>query len=271
MELVKLNLARNCIKYLIRLYGIEEIFIPYYICDTVWQAIREEKCNIRFYHIGNDFLPCEILPKKAYIIYPNYFGLCGENCKKLAHFYPKLIVDNTQAFYFEPIGFASFYSLRKFFPVTNGAYLYLEKSSDSYFEKDLPDFDYVSPEQDYDKFVRNELILNNQKNIKFISDKVENCMANIDFQSDKISRIEIYNKYCKKYNKYNKLHFNADLNNVPYCYPFSPVSDEIKDEIIFSDIPLIRLWKDIPKDFIEYNFADDVVAMPLNSYSSNFV
>ena len=267
MKLVKLNLARNCIKYLIRLYGIKEIFIPYYICDTVWQAIREENCKVKFYHIGSDFMPFETLPKSAYIIYPNYFGLCGENCKKLAHIYSKLIVDNTQAFYSDNTGLASFCSLRKFFPVTNGAYLYVKKSLDCFFEKDNLDLEFVLPQVDFDTFVKNERILDYEKDIKYMSDNVEKAMMNIDFEADKLLRLEIYNKYFEKYDKYNKLHFIADKNNIPYCYPFSPKSQEIKNKIISKGIPLIKLWKDISKDYVEYSFAADIVALPLNSYS----
>ena len=271
MNLIKLNLARNCIKYLINAYGIKAIFIPYYICDTVWQAIREENCRVSFYHIGADFMPVEKLPQNAYIIYPNYYGLCVENCQKLANLYSNLIVDNTQAFYSEPMGLASFYSLRKFFPVTDGAYLYSDKLLNCEFEKDSIDLPLVSPQQDYKKFVQNELFLNEQKDIKFIGEKVEKQMKNIDFQSDKQQRLYLYEKYYKKYDKYNKIHLLPKVDEIPFCYAFSPVSDEIKNEIISKNIPLIRLWKNMPKNYIEYNILNDVVAMPLNSYSKYFL
>ena len=271
MKLIKLNLTRNCIKYLISLYGIEEIFIPYYICDSVWQAIREEGCRVKFYHIGSDFMPVENLPKDAYIIYPNYFGMCGENTRKLASLYPNFISDNTQAFYSRPTGLASFYSLRKFFTVTNGAYLYVKQFLDYSFEKDEINFDFVSPQVDFDTFAQNERILDNEKDIKYMSDKVEKDMMNIDFEADKLVRLEIYNKYFKKYDKYNKIHFKPDINNIPYCYPFSPKSEQIKRETVSKGVPLIRLWKDMPKEFIEYDFLSDVAALPLNSYCINFI
>ena len=51
---IELNLARNCLKYIIRLYGIKQIFIPYFTCPVVWNAIREENCRVKFYHIGED-------------------------------------------------------------------------------------------------------------------------------------------------------------------------------------------------------------------------
>ena len=53
----KLNCGRNSIRFIIRTYNIKEIFIPYYTCPSVWQAIKREKCKIKFYHIDKNFLP----------------------------------------------------------------------------------------------------------------------------------------------------------------------------------------------------------------------
>ena len=67
-HVVKLNLARNCLKYIIRVYGIKEIFIPYYTCPIVWESLREEKCKIKFYHINEQFMPEINFHKDDYIL-----------------------------------------------------------------------------------------------------------------------------------------------------------------------------------------------------------
>ena len=77
--IIKLNLARNCLKYLVRIYGIKEIFVPYYSCDTVWKALRQEGCRLHFYHINKNFMPLCEFNKNDFILYINYFGLCDEN------------------------------------------------------------------------------------------------------------------------------------------------------------------------------------------------
>ena len=82
MEL-KLNLGRNCLRMIIRLYGIKEIFVPYYSCKTIWSAIKKENCKIKFYHIDENFMPVEDFKQDDYILYINYFGLFEENCKML--------------------------------------------------------------------------------------------------------------------------------------------------------------------------------------------
>ena len=59
MDVIKLNLARNCLKYLIQVYAIRRIYLPYYTCSVVWNSAREENCEVKFYHIDKDFLPTE--------------------------------------------------------------------------------------------------------------------------------------------------------------------------------------------------------------------
>ena len=189
--MIKLNLGRSCLKVIIRTYGIKEIFIPYYSCKTIWQAIREEDCKIKFYHIDKDFMPdCEF-PKESYILYINYFGLFTKNCKILSEKYKNLITDNTQAFYAPNFGIATFNSLRKFFPVQNGAYLQIEKEPNLNFIKDNLKLETAGIEENYDLFKLNELKLNNEE-VKLISPSVEDVMAQINYEKDKLIFKGIY-------------------------------------------------------------------------------
>lgn len=122
---MEFNYAREALKFLIKEYEIQEIFIPYYLCDVIRHAVVEVGAKPIFYHIDNEFMPAVEFPKNAYILYPNYFGICEKNVKKLTQIYPKLIVDNAHAYYAEPMGFASFNSIRKFLPVEKGATLWI--------------------------------------------------------------------------------------------------------------------------------------------------
>ena len=114
-NLIKLNTARNCLRYIIRAYGIEEIYVPYYICPTIKSAIRKEKAKINFYHVDKKFMPVNDFGKDYFILYPNYFGICSKNVQILSKKYKNLIVDNAHSFYSDSLGLASFNSLRKFF------------------------------------------------------------------------------------------------------------------------------------------------------------
>lgn len=141
---MEFNYARDVIKFLIKKYEIKEIFIPYYLCDVIRHAVVEVGAKPIFYHIDDDFMPAIEFPKSAYILYPNYFGICQKNVKTLSQIYPKLIVDNAHAYYSEPIGFASFNSKRKFLPVEKGAELWIGKG------QNLAEKDYKRRERFFD-------------------------------------------------------------------------------------------------------------------------
>ena len=125
----KFDLARNSLRYLIQEFGIEEIYIPYYLCDVIRHTIMEENCKPVFYHVDDNFYPAQMFPKESYILYPNYFGICGTNVDKLEQIYPKLIVDNAHAFYSPPQGFACFNAEHKFNPNITASYLYIKNDS----------------------------------------------------------------------------------------------------------------------------------------------
>lgn len=273
MNFVELNLARNCIKYIIKTYGIKEIFIPYYTCNTVWQSIREENCNIKFYHIDKNFMPTLEFEQDSYILYTNYFGLCYQNCKKLSIKYPNLIIDNSQAFYANHIGLASFKSLRKFFNISNGAYLYIHKL----LNKELKQDNYINTpvliHQNYNQFVKNEIELNNEKQIKYINPIIKKHLEEINFEKDKQLRLKIFNNYAKIFDQYNNIKLKPDINNIPYCYPLSLNDLTLTNQITENNLILLHLWKPIPKEFEEYKFLNNTIALPLNdeNYSQKII
>ena len=44
-KLLKLNLARNSLRYILRTYNIKEIYVPYYLCDVIRHSIIKENCK----------------------------------------------------------------------------------------------------------------------------------------------------------------------------------------------------------------------------------
>lgn len=117
---VLLNSGRNALRHIVRQLKIKSIWVPEYTCPVVWDALKAERCELKFYSIGMDVLPTEKLPRNDFVLYTNYFGCCGKNVEMLAVEYPNLIVDCAQAYHAQPKGWASFYSPRKFFGVADG-------------------------------------------------------------------------------------------------------------------------------------------------------
>lgn len=126
-KILTFNLGREALRQIIRTYDIKQLHIPYYLCDVVRHTLVEEGCKPIFYHIDDNFFPSEDFQKDDFILYPNYWGVCGKNIKKLVSIYPKLIVDNAHAYYDEPSGFACFNAGHKF--GYEKSYLWLQENN----------------------------------------------------------------------------------------------------------------------------------------------
>lgn len=131
---LRLNTARNCFEYIIRVRKYKKIYIPYYTCEVILEPIKKLGLEYEFYQIDKSLNPIEefYLEKDQAFLYTNHFGLKQSTVNYLATQYNKqLIVDNAQAFYAEPLhGIDTFYSPRKFFGVPDGGYLYIDKYLD---------------------------------------------------------------------------------------------------------------------------------------------
>lgn len=137
---MKFRYARDAFGYLIQKYGIKEVFMPYYLCDVMRHTAVTHGAKPVFYHIDDGFLPVQEFPCDAYVLYPNYFGICAKNVEKLAKLYPKLIVDNAHAYFEKPSGFACFNSAKKFLPVKKGANLWIKDVCEECLSPEKPDF-----------------------------------------------------------------------------------------------------------------------------------
>ena len=147
----------------------------------------------------------------------------------------------------------------------NGAYLYIEKPLEEQFSED--DLSFKSNplmQEDYETFLKNELLLDKEKQIKMISKDVEIQMNNVDLSMDKNFRHEYFEKYAIIFDKFNRIKIKNNENSVPYCYPLSCSNEEIKNKLAFLNFPLLRMWQNFPSNFVESTFLNDTVALPLN-------
>ncbi len=259
-SIIKLNLARHCLNYLIEACHIKELYIPYYICPTIWQNIKRGtgKCRIKFYHIDNNFYPLACFDKKDYIVYPNYFGINWKNVEQLAAIYPNLIVDNAQAFFAPPSGIASFYSLRKFFPLPSGAYLYTKYTYNANYPDDITVYkDFFFP--DYKEFAANEQYLNKQPPL-FMSSSLK-----LPADLKKEQRLENFYKLHNKYKTINELEINLTANDIPFVYPCLTEQAEKLVSLLNKEGKIIlRYWNKLPQEYPEYKFYSKLVPIPLD-------
>src|SRR5690606_8875362 len=99
-------------------------------CDVLLEPIQKLGIEYEHYHIDSVLEPLfdySRVTEQSAFLYTNYFGLKDAFIESLASSAGNLIVDNAQSFFSRPIpGIDTLYSARKFFGVSDGAYLYCD-------------------------------------------------------------------------------------------------------------------------------------------------
>lgn len=262
-KIVKLNTARNCLRYIIRAFSITELYLPYYLCPAIRNSVLKENCKIKFYHIKEDFMPVGEFPAEAYILYPDYFGICAENVEKLENQYKNLIVDNAHAFFSEPKGIACFNSIRKFFPsISNGAFLYTKKLLNTNLEKDS--YFYEQKELSFEEICKNENMLD-YEDVKIISDCSLKYFLQSDLEKTKQRFCKSFSNYEKELRESNNLKINLRVNAIPFKYPYLAANEQAANEIVLKaekeNKIIYRYWHNLPESFKERIFYTKLVAL----------
>ncbi|MBE6047225.1 MAG: hypothetical protein E7213_02250, partial [Clostridium sp.] len=140
-DAIGFNTARSSIKYIQSIENYNKYYIPYYLCDCMFEMLDELSIDYEFYHVDKEMLPAiehEVKENECvYIV--NYFGqVANETILNLKKRYKNIIFDNTQAFFQKAVeGIDTIYSCRKYFGVSDGAYLYTDKKMESELEPDV--------------------------------------------------------------------------------------------------------------------------------------
>ncbi len=264
---VFLNSGRNALRYIIRAYQVKKLFVPSFTCPVVWDAIRDEDCAIEFYNIGLDFLPRQIFPKDAYILYNNYFGVCGNNVQALANEYPNLIVDNAQALYAPPCGLASFYSPRKFFGLPDGGIAICDKHIELLEERDisinrvshmLKRTDCDSASEGYVDFQQNDASLAYQSILR-MSRLTETLMGNLNVDFAKCRRLE--NVKFLQVALPSLCVGQMAPDDVPLVYPFyTENAGELRKTLISNKVYVATYWPDSK----QADLRENILCLPID-------
>ena len=276
---LKLNTARNCLEYILKAKQYKKIFIPYYICEVILEPIQKLKIDYEFYHINNSLEPekeYKLLNNEAFL-YINYFGLKQEVVQYLVnHYEKKIIVDNSQAFYAKPIeGVDTFYSARKFFGVSDGAYLYTNKYLDEKLEQDishtrmshlLKRID-IGAKVGYADFQQNDNSLINQP-IKKMSNLTDKLLRSIDYEYARLKRRKNYETLNEQLQSDNQIEFEFNESVVPMVYPYLSNDKNLRTKLIENGIFVAKYWDNVRRwcsfDSLEYNFVEKLLPLPID-------
>jgi len=239
------NNARNALRVFLRAAGVKELFAPFELCSVVFKAARVEGVNLKFYHVDKNFYPLQEFPQNAYILYPNYFGICDEQALKLSKLYPNLIYDAAHAYFTEPLGVATIYSARKFLPVADGGILVTDIEVSTDFKKEVS----VLAPADYEEFLKNELRFNRTNEIKLISDESYKVVSGV---CDAAVRLKNFYNLHKILGTFNELKIPKTLVS-PFVYPLKTDNCRILDELSNSGHLILR-----------YDYLKDIMPVPLD-------
>ena len=273
-----LNTGRNCFEYILKLRGYKHVLLPYYTCEVMLEPLRKLGISYSFYAIDPGLEPATlpVLHDKEAFVYTNYYGLKQHAVEQLAkHYGPRLIVDNSQAFFAPRInGIDTFYSARKFFGVADGAYVYADTPLDIELPRDescsrmshlLTRID-TCAESGYGDYLLHEEQLCNQP-IKSMSRLTEHILCSIDYEQVRQRRITNYMVLKRALYGSNKLSLDAS-ESVPMVYPYwTENGDTLRDELRQQRIYIAKYWKNVldwNSPALEQSLANDLLALPVD-------
>lgn len=259
-EALRLNSARNCFEYIMRVRNYKKIYIPYYTCETVLEPFKRVNAECVFYSVNELLEPIELpeLKTDEAFYYTNYFGLKQACVERLAARYGKqLIVDNAQAFFAPRLtGIDTFYSARKFIGVADGAFLYTDdRSFYDTLEQDLS-WDRmmhllkrmdVTPQFGFEDFHHNEDVLCDRP-IMRMSRLTESILENVDYQFVQNKYKENFRTLHKKLKDSNKFDIESIIDNedvTPFVYPYWTDDSDLRSKLIANEIFVARFWPDM--------------------------
>lgn len=276
---IALNTGRNCLEYILRVRGYHRVYLPYYSCEVLLEPFKKLGTEYAFYHVDERLEIAEDirLTDDEAILYINYFGLKQDHVERLAAKYgQQLIVDNTQAFYAQPIeGIDTFYSCRKYFGVADGAYLYCGRPLEMELEQDqswermgylLKRID-LSPEAAYADFKARSSELRNNP-IKTMSALTHRIMASIDYQQAAQRRRDNYRILDEALKDENRISLPLADSAVPMVYPFLTDDKDLRKRLIENKIFVAQYWPNVldwcNEDCTDHQLTKHLLPLPID-------
>ena len=289
MCVCRLNAARYGIVEACKELGCNCVYIPYYLCSSVCDALEKNNIQHKKYNINSSFEPLlQDLDSDSMVVIVNYYGIFNDsfysNMKKR---FKNIIFDNTQSFFSSPIiadGIYNVYSPRKFVGVSDGAYLISQNIRVSqHYPRDCSSdrFSFVfkslenGTNSNYKAFLAAEEDLCSGTVMEMSS--VTRCLlSNINYKKVFNTRKENFHRMCQKLNAHNLLsHFctNADdsISCCPMVYPLLLERDcgkRVREYLIDNKVYVSQWWK-VVMDYTEANdfekwLSEDLIPLPID-------
>ncbi len=250
---VSLNSGGNSFRYIIRALDICELAVPRYICPIVTKIALQENCKIYFYSIDDSFYPVNHVPYEIPIVYVNYWGTNNKQCMQMANVYKYLILDCAQAFFAPALGWATFYSPRKFFGVPDGGYAVLPETTGTIALERDTSFAHClhllqradgQCESAYVHFIKNEARIRDLP-MRAMSRLTERLLSTIDYELCLKIRRKNFLYLHEMLHNFNRLQIDISDKDIPLAYPLLIPGKSIRELLLKLKIYIPKYWPDI--------------------------
>ncbi|MDB4693862.1 hypothetical protein OAF30_00360 [Flavobacteriales bacterium] len=123
---LRINAARFSLDLVKAEYNPRRIHVPAYCCHSIKHSLSRLSIEMVEYELLEAFSIKDVdkIPRDEWVLLLNYWGLFEHKIEFYCKRFPKVIIDNTQAF-FAPLtkDQIAFNSARRFFGVPNGAFV----------------------------------------------------------------------------------------------------------------------------------------------------
>ena len=275
---VALNCGRNALAYLCEAKKIKKLYLPYFLCSSVPNLCKKIGVEYSYYHISKKFEPLfeRELSENEWLYIVNFYGQLDfdylTTCKQK---YNHIIVDNAQNYFQMPVeGVDTIYTCRKYFGVSDGAFLYTDMilnrtiSQDESFERMhflLGRFE-RSANEFYSEYVANNKLFATEP-VKHMSRLTNNLLHGIDYEMVAMKRQSNFDFLNVEFQGINELKLKSVYG--AFMYPLliqngSVVRKELQKEKIYIPTLWPNVLEECNSDSLEYRYAANILPLPID-------
>ena len=253
---VALTSGRAAWHAILRTCRPSRVLLPFYVCDAVLQPLAVTRTPYAFYSITGSFRPD---PDQApapgeLLLVVNYFGVMAPAMDACVDGLPdRVVVDDTQAFFRRSRPDAwSFNSVRKFFGVPDGAFLYgPARPMPDLPPSDLADCDHLltrlagDDREAWEQFKRHEARIGVEPHA--MSVVTMRLLGAVDLPGARRRRQSNFETLHGQLGTVNTIEIPLDrvAGDGPLCYPFLPPVEVERAELARLGVFVPRFWPEI--------------------------
>lgn len=277
-DAIALNCGRAALEYLCEAKKIKKLYLPYFLCSSVPVLCKKIGVEYSYYHINEKFKPIfnQALGEDEWLYIVNLYGqLDNDYQMEWKQKYRWVIVDNAQSYFQMPAeGVDTLYTCRKYFGVSDGAFLY----TDAKLNRELPQdesFERMhfllgrferSANEFYSEYVANNKLFATEP-VKQMSRLTKNFLHGIDYEAVARRRQENFEFLDAGFSKINELKLKSVYG--AFMYPLlikngAAVRKELQKEKIYIPTLWPNVLEDCPMDSLEFRYATDILPIPVD-------